>query len=122
MDIKLDPSRDDLPLMANTSHILVKHYVLDLDVDFESQVIEGTIVLFLESGNRFKKRTQDQRPHLSQDGSPGQRRPGWGGTRWLGSTMVELETSQALHQPCALQRPPCLSQQVTQFTHSPTGP
>ncbi|XP_070231462.1 aminopeptidase O isoform X12 [Bos mutus] len=57
MDIKLDPSRDDLPLVANTSHILVKHYVLDLDVDFESQVIEGTIVLFLESGNRFKKRS-----------------------------------------------------------------
>ena len=25
--------------------------------------------------------------------------------------MVELETSQALHQPCALQRFPCLSQQ-----------
>uniref|UniRef100_A0A4W2G7U4 Aminopeptidase O (putative) n=1 Tax=Bos indicus x Bos taurus TaxID=30522 RepID=A0A4W2G7U4_BOBOX len=57
MDKKLDPSRDDLPLVANTSHILVKHYVLDLDVDFESQVIEGTIVLFLESGNRFKKRS-----------------------------------------------------------------
>nr|XP_055205936.1 aminopeptidase O isoform X7 [Gorilla gorilla gorilla] len=55
MDIQLDPGRDDLPLMANTSHILVKHYVLDLDVDFESQVIEGTIVLFLEDGNRFKK-------------------------------------------------------------------
>ena len=57
MDIKLDPSRDDLPLVANTSHILVKHYVRDLDVDFESQVIGGTIVLFLESGNRFKKRS-----------------------------------------------------------------
>ncbi|XP_065803387.1 aminopeptidase O isoform X2 [Muntiacus reevesi] len=55
MDIKLDPSRDDLPLMANTSHILVKHYVLDLDVDFESQIFEGTIVLFFEPGNRFKK-------------------------------------------------------------------
>ncbi|XP_055127807.1 aminopeptidase O isoform X1 [Symphalangus syndactylus] len=55
MDIQLDPARDDLPLMANTSHILVKHYVLDLDVDFESQVIEGTIVLFLEDGKRFKK-------------------------------------------------------------------
>ncbi|XP_023041025.1 aminopeptidase O isoform X3 [Piliocolobus tephrosceles] len=55
MDIQLDPAGDDLPLMANTSHILVKHYVLDLDVDFESQVIEGTIVLFLEDGNRFKK-------------------------------------------------------------------
>uniref|UniRef100_A0A8C2W9Z5 Peptidase M1 membrane alanine aminopeptidase domain-containing protein n=1 Tax=Chinchilla lanigera TaxID=34839 RepID=A0A8C2W9Z5_CHILA len=57
MEIKLDPSRDDLPLMANTSHILVKHYVLDLDVDFESHVFEGTIVLFCEDGNRFKKQT-----------------------------------------------------------------
>ncbi|XP_042542610.1 aminopeptidase O [Dipodomys spectabilis] len=55
MDIKLDPSRDDLPLMANTNHILVKHYVLDLDVDFECQVIEGTIVLFFEDGNRLKQ-------------------------------------------------------------------
>ncbi|XP_051715415.1 aminopeptidase O isoform X9 [Oryctolagus cuniculus] len=55
MDITLDPSRDDLPLLANTSHMLVRHYALDLDVDFESQVIEGTIVLFLEDGNRFKK-------------------------------------------------------------------
>ncbi|XP_010634434.1 aminopeptidase O isoform X1 [Fukomys damarensis] len=57
MDIKLDPSRDDLPLMANTSHMLVKHYVLDLEVDFESHIIEGTIVLFFEDGSRFKKRT-----------------------------------------------------------------
>ncbi|XP_059512404.1 aminopeptidase O isoform X2 [Myotis daubentonii] len=57
MDSKLDPSRDDLPLMANTSHILVKHYVLDLDVDFESQIIAGTLVLFLESGNRSRKKS-----------------------------------------------------------------
>nr|KAF6292286.1 hypothetical protein mPipKuh1_001910 [Pipistrellus kuhlii] len=57
MDTKLDPSRDDLPLMANTSHILVKHYVLDLDVDFESQIIDGTLVLFLESGNRSRKKS-----------------------------------------------------------------
>ncbi|XP_004684976.1 PREDICTED: aminopeptidase O isoform X2 [Condylura cristata] len=55
MDIKLDSSQDDLPLMANTSHILVKHYVLDFDVDLESQIIEGTIVLFFESENGFKK-------------------------------------------------------------------
>lgn len=55
MDIKLDPSRDDLPLMANTSHMLVKHYILDLDVDFGSRVIEGNIVLFFGDGNRFKK-------------------------------------------------------------------
>ncbi|KAM8802991.1 aminopeptidase O isoform 1-T1 [Rhynchonycteris naso] len=57
MDIKLDPSGDDLPLMANTAHILVKHYVLDLDVDFESQIIEGTLVLFFESGNRHRKKS-----------------------------------------------------------------
>nr|XP_023400463.1 aminopeptidase O isoform X8 [Loxodonta africana] len=57
MDIKLDPSRDDLPLMANTSHILVKHYVLDLDVDFEHHVIEGTIVLFFEPGDKLKKQS-----------------------------------------------------------------
>ncbi|XP_004643852.1 aminopeptidase O [Octodon degus] len=57
MDVKLDPSRDDLPLMANTSHILVKHYVLDLDVDLESHIIEGSIVLFFEDGTRFKKQT-----------------------------------------------------------------
>ncbi|KAM5136545.1 aminopeptidase O isoform 5-T6 [Callospermophilus lateralis] len=57
MDTKLDPSRDDLPLMANTSHMLVKHYVLNLDVNFESQTIEGTIVLFFEDGNQVKKQT-----------------------------------------------------------------
>ncbi|XP_054545474.1 aminopeptidase O isoform X3 [Talpa occidentalis] len=55
MDIKLNSSQDDLPLMANTSHILVKHYVLDFDVDLESQIIEGTIVLFFESENIFNK-------------------------------------------------------------------
>ncbi|XP_076794974.1 aminopeptidase O isoform X3 [Arvicanthis niloticus] len=55
MDIRLDPSQDDLPLMANTSHMLVKHYILDLDVDFRSRVIEGNIVLFFGDGNRFKK-------------------------------------------------------------------
>ncbi|XP_021235550.1 aminopeptidase O isoform X2 [Numida meleagris] len=55
MEMQLDPMKDDLPLMANTSHMLVKHYVLDLDVDFKSQVIEGTIVLFLETGSRHRK-------------------------------------------------------------------
>eukprot|EP00076_Gallus_gallus_P035487 XP_025001025.1 aminopeptidase O isoform X3 [Gallus gallus] len=55
MEMQLDPTKDDLPLMANTNHMLVKHYVLDLDVDFKSQVIEGNIVLFLETGNRYRK-------------------------------------------------------------------
>ncbi|XP_006898938.1 PREDICTED: aminopeptidase O-like [Elephantulus edwardii] len=55
MDTKLNPARDDLPLMANTSHILVKHYVLDLDVDFDNHIFEGTIVLFCESVNKLKR-------------------------------------------------------------------
>ncbi|KAM5331686.1 aminopeptidase O isoform 2-T5 [Glossophaga mutica] len=55
MDIKLELPQDDLPLMANTNHILVKHYVLDLDVNFKSQIIEGTLVLFFQPGNRYRK-------------------------------------------------------------------
>ncbi|XP_044121688.1 aminopeptidase O isoform X2 [Neovison vison] len=69
MDLKLDPSRDDLPLMANTSHILVKHYVLDLNVDFESQIIEGNIVLFFESGNRFEKQSGSTKETLQSESS-----------------------------------------------------
>ncbi|NXM23661.1 AMPO Aminopeptidase, partial [Oxyruncus cristatus] len=55
MDPQLDPMKDDLPLMANTSYMLVKHYVLDLDVDFKSKVIEGNIILFFETGSRYRK-------------------------------------------------------------------
>ncbi|NXU54218.1 AMPO Aminopeptidase, partial [Turnix velox] len=54
METPLDPMKDDLPLMANTSHMLVKHYILDLDVDFKSKVIEGIIVLFLETGSQYR--------------------------------------------------------------------
>ncbi|NWI95300.1 AMPO Aminopeptidase, partial [Pitta sordida] len=55
METQLDPMKDDLPLMANTSYMLVKHYVLDLDVDFKNNVIEGSIVLFLETGSQYRK-------------------------------------------------------------------
>ncbi|NXS59429.1 AMPO Aminopeptidase, partial [Brachypteracias leptosomus] len=55
METYLDPMKDDMPLMANTSYMLVKHYVLDLDVDFKSKVIEGSIVLFFETGSRYRK-------------------------------------------------------------------
>ncbi|XP_032942208.1 aminopeptidase O isoform X5 [Catharus ustulatus] len=55
METQLDPMKDDLPLMANTSYMLVKHYVLDLDVDFKSKIIEGSIVLFFETGSQYKK-------------------------------------------------------------------
>lgn len=34
--------------MPNVDYVLVKHYVLDLDVDFQAKVIPGTIALFLE--------------------------------------------------------------------------
>ncbi|XP_028314476.1 aminopeptidase O isoform X2 [Gouania willdenowi] len=49
MELKedLNPS-DDLPLRSNTNHILVRHYVLDLDVHFDSRIISGSITLFLE--------------------------------------------------------------------------
>ncbi|XP_010157825.1 PREDICTED: aminopeptidase O [Eurypyga helias] len=55
METQLDPTKDDLPLMANTNYMLVKHYVLDLDVDFESKIIEGIIVLFFEAGSQYRK-------------------------------------------------------------------
>ncbi|XP_014107789.1 PREDICTED: aminopeptidase O isoform X1 [Pseudopodoces humilis] len=55
METQLDPMKDDLPLMANTSYMLVKHYVLDLDVDFKSKIIEGSIVLFLETGSQYRQ-------------------------------------------------------------------
>ncbi|KAM4879124.1 aminopeptidase O [Sylvia borin] len=55
METQLDPMKDDLPLMANTSYMLVKHYVLDLDVDFKGKVIEGSIVLFFETGSQYMK-------------------------------------------------------------------
>lgn len=46
MDI--NPDTNDLPLRANTNHILVRHYVLDLTVHFDRKIISGSAVLFLE--------------------------------------------------------------------------
>lgn len=47
-DKDLHPDTDDLPLRANTNHILVRHYVLNLTVHIDRKVISGSIVLFLE--------------------------------------------------------------------------
>lgn len=47
-DNDLHPDTDDLPLRANTNHILVKHYVLNLTVYIDRKVISGSVVLFLE--------------------------------------------------------------------------
>ncbi|XP_078070548.1 aminopeptidase O isoform X2 [Mustelus asterias] len=51
----LDPNEDDLPLMANAGYMLVRHYVLDLTVNFDRKVINSTIVLFLEANQEHKK-------------------------------------------------------------------
>lgn len=58
--MELDFTKDDLPLMANTNHILVRHYVLDLDVDFRNRIIGGTIVLFFETGRSCRKGSNEQ--------------------------------------------------------------
>uniref|UniRef100_A0A3B4AKY1 Uncharacterized protein n=1 Tax=Periophthalmus magnuspinnatus TaxID=409849 RepID=A0A3B4AKY1_9GOBI len=47
-DMELHPETDDLPLRANTKHILVRHYVLDLTIHFDRNIISGNVVLFLE--------------------------------------------------------------------------
>ncbi|XP_076587540.1 aminopeptidase O [Chaetodon auriga] len=47
-DGDLNPDTDDLPLRANTNHILVRHYALDLTVHFDRKVISGSVVLFLK--------------------------------------------------------------------------
>ncbi|XP_034026418.1 aminopeptidase O isoform X2 [Thalassophryne amazonica] len=58
-DGSLDPNTDDLPLRANTSHMLVKHYVLDLTVNFDRTVISGSIVLFLEPAHQARTEVED---------------------------------------------------------------
>lgn len=44
-------STEEIPLHANVDEVLVTHYVLDLSVDFDNQVMKGTIVLFIEPAN-----------------------------------------------------------------------
>ncbi|XP_039979288.1 aminopeptidase O-like, partial [Xiphias gladius] len=58
-DGDLNPDTDDLPLRANTNHILVRHYVLDLTVHFERKVISGSVVLFLEPCCGMRTKAED---------------------------------------------------------------
>ena len=44
----MDPQKD-LPLMANTANVRVRHYVLNLSVSFEKKTLSGSVTLFLES-------------------------------------------------------------------------
>ncbi|TTH08275.1 Aminopeptidase O [Bagarius yarrelli] len=64
----LEPSKDDLPLRANTNHILVRHYVLDLSVDFQTKVIGGSIVLFLEPCKEAERTGRSNLLSLCQEG------------------------------------------------------
>ncbi|XP_036434254.1 aminopeptidase O isoform X2 [Colossoma macropomum] len=65
---ELDPNKDDLPLRANTNHVLVRHYVLDLTVDFQRKVIGGNIVLFLEPGKGAVSLALSEDPHPQDAG------------------------------------------------------
>ncbi|KAI9540810.1 hypothetical protein NQZ68_037005 [Dissostichus eleginoides] len=58
-DTNLNPDTDDLPLRANTNHILVRHYVLDLTLHFDRKVISGSVVLFLEPSSGSGSKTED---------------------------------------------------------------
>lgn len=60
----LEHNKDDLPLRANTNHILVRHFVLDLCVDFQTEVIGGSIVLFLEPcrGSDLSRKSEHNSP------------------------------------------------------------
>lgn len=58
-DGDLNPDTDDLPLRANTNHMLVRHYVLDLTVHFDRKVISGSAVLFLEPVSGVGTKAED---------------------------------------------------------------
>uniref|UniRef100_A0A671L894 Aminopeptidase O (putative) n=1 Tax=Sinocyclocheilus anshuiensis TaxID=1608454 RepID=A0A671L894_9TELE len=44
-DLDLDPNKDDLPLQANTNHMLVRHYVLDLSTS-KGRSLEAALFCF----------------------------------------------------------------------------
>ena len=45
----------DLPLMANSDDIRVRHYVLDLAVHFDMHTFSGSVTLFLEQPNEKRE-------------------------------------------------------------------
>ncbi|KAM4579208.1 aminopeptidase O isoform 2-T2 [Fundulus diaphanus] len=68
-DGDLNPDTDDLPLRANTSHILVRHYALDLSVHFDKKIISGSVVLFLEPCSAGGAKTEDDVGSEAGDGA-----------------------------------------------------
>ena len=51
---------DDLPLMANVDEVLVTHYVLNLNVNFNEKVMSGDITLFLKPATELDLQRQFQ--------------------------------------------------------------
>ncbi|XP_044051847.1 aminopeptidase O isoform X4 [Siniperca chuatsi] len=99
-DGDLNPDTDDLPLRANTNHILVRHYVLDLTVHFDRKVISGSVVLFLEPRSEVGTNAEDYtgpgtiEAGRNQDGSVCSFRDVdvmEGDTKGLGKTMARVE-------------------------------
>ncbi|XP_034398440.1 aminopeptidase O [Cyclopterus lumpus] len=88
-DKDLNPDTDDLPLRANTNHILVRHYVLDLTVHFDRKVISGSVVLFLEPCSGLGTAAEDD-PGAKEAGVS---LPGIG----LAQTAAEAGNSQSSH-------------------------
>ncbi len=68
-DGDLNPDTDDLPLRANTNHILVRHYVLDLTVHFDRKVVSGSVVLFLEPRSGLGIKAEDDAGPGAGDGA-----------------------------------------------------
>lgn len=58
-DSKWDTS-NDLPLMANVDEVLVFHYVLNLEVNFDEKVMNGDITLFLKPATEVVLQRQFQ--------------------------------------------------------------
>ncbi|XP_030593451.1 aminopeptidase O [Archocentrus centrarchus] len=93
-DGDVNPDTDDLPLRANTNHILVRHYVLDLTVHFDSRVISGSIVLFLEPRSGVRTEADDDLAGESQDGFTSRFQDVdamGGGKKGLGKTTTKVE-------------------------------
>ncbi|XP_040898891.1 aminopeptidase O isoform X2 [Toxotes jaculatrix] len=105
-DGELNPDTDDLPLRANTNHILVRHYVLDLTVHFERKVISGSVVLFLEPCCGVRTKAEDDTGPDAGEGpgtvEAGRSQDGFlcgfqdvdaieDGTQGLGKTLTKME-------------------------------
>ena len=46
----------DLPLMANTDDVLVKHFILDLTCDYDERTMTGSILIFLKPTHQEMKK------------------------------------------------------------------